>query len=214
MGSYYQFSTFKHFSGAKIVNDIWYTLTTKMYPDNTDPVMHSHGSSPRHFFTCLVAVLTFSIDQLTKLTASSLLMTGQSVPPQGFFRITLTHNTGGAFGMFPDQTTLLIVASILGIGVLSLLYIKQYFTGPLFNLSLGLQIGGAIGNLVNRIFQGKVVDFIDIGIWPVFNIADSAMVVGITILMFLVFRKQDSNVINDKGTAPSNSNEFHDDRML
>ena len=185
-----------------------------MYSDDTDPVTPNGGSISRHFFTCLVAVLTFAIDQFTKLTISSLLMTGQSVPPQGFFRITLTHNTGGAFGMFPDQTMLLIVASVLGISVLAWLYINQYFQGRLFNLSLGLQIGGAIGNLVNRIFQGKVVDFIDIGIWPVFNIADSAMVVGITILVFLVFRKTDSYVINDKETALYDSNEFHDDRTI
>ena len=165
-------------------------FTTKMASNNTDPITDNPSLWSKHTVTFLIGLFTFSIDQLTKLIASSVLITGQSIPPRGFFRITLTHNSGGAFGMFPDQTTFLILASVVGIGVLVWLYIKQYFQGPLFNLSLGLQIGGALGNLLNRVLQGKVVDFIDIGIWPVFNVADSAMVVGITILIFLALRRQ------------------------
>ena len=163
---------------------------SKMSSDDTDPIASNPSWWSKHIVTCLIALFTFSIDQLTKLAISSVLITGQSIPPHGFFRITLTHNSGGAFGMFPDQTTFLILSSVVGISVLVWLYIKQYFQGPLFNLSLGLQIGGALGNLINRVLQGKVVDFIDIGIWPVFNVADSAMVVGITILIFLALRRQ------------------------
>ena len=98
------------------------------------------------------------------------------------FRITHVTNTGSAFGFFPSQTALLILASLVGIAILIIFYRHQPLPGLLLRTSLGLQLGGAAGNLADRLTLGGVTDFIDIGRWPVFNLADSAIVIGIGIL--------------------------------
>ena len=131
---------------------------------------------------------TFLIDQLTKGWVRDNLGLGESVPEEGLFRITRTYNTGSAFGLFPNQTTLLMLASILGIGVLLLILRKERIPGLWLRTSLGLQLGGAAGNLVDRITLGRVTDFIDIGIWPVFNLADSSIMVGLAILAWFLLR--------------------------
>ena len=131
---------------------------------------------------------TFLIDQLTKGWVRSNMLLGESIPEEGLFRITRTFNTGSAFGLFPNQTTLLMLASILGIGVLVLILRKERIPGVWLRTSLGLQLGGAAGNLVDRITLGRVTDFIDIGIWPVFNLADSSIMVGLAILAWFLLR--------------------------
>ena len=103
----------------------------------------------------------------------------------GFFRITHTQNTGSAFGLFPDQNTALILVAFLGITILALLYRNLRPTTNLLRLSLGLQMGGAAGNLLDRLLQGHVTDFVDIGPWPVFNVADSSIVIGLLLLFWL-----------------------------
>ena len=128
----------------------------------------------------------FLADQVTKMLVESTLRPGQSIPEEGTFRITYTVNTGSAFGLFPNQTLFLILASFVGIGVLILLFRHQPFSGALPRLSLGLQLGGALGNLVDRIREGEVLDFIQLGFWPVFNLADASIVVGIIILAWLL----------------------------
>ena len=85
----------------------------------------------------------------------------------------------------PIRPCFLIIASLVGIGVLLLVYKKQPFSGFPLRLSLGMQLGGAAGNLFDRLRMGEVTDFIDIGPWPVFNIADSSIVIGIFILGYL-----------------------------
>ncbi len=133
----------------------------------------------------LPLALVFGIDQVTKALVRANLFLGESTPRDGLFRITHTSNTGSAFGLFPDQTMFLIIASLVAIGVLLLVYKKQPFSGFPLRLSLGMQLGGAAGNLFDRVRVGHVTDFIDIGPWPVFNIADSGIVIGIIILGYL-----------------------------
>tara|TARA_B100000029_G_scaffold367273_1_gene360726 strand:- start:1394 stop:1819 length:426 start_codon:yes stop_codon:yes gene_type:complete len=111
---------------------------------------------------------------------------GESIPSTGLFRITYVKNTGSAFGMLQDQTTWLILASIIAIVVLLFLYRGLNTNGTLIRIMISLQIGGAIGNLADRIRIGYVVDFIDIGLWPVFNIADSTITIGITGMIILI----------------------------
>ncbi|MBI4312010.1 MAG: signal peptidase II [Chloroflexi bacterium] len=133
-------------------------------------------------------VLTFLVDQASKTWVRGNLFVGESVPPTGVFRITHTFNTGSAFGLFPNQTFLLMLASIAGIGIL-LLYFKNQSIPPFWlRTSLGLQLGGAAGNLVDRITLGHVTDFVDVGSWPVFNMADSSIMVGIGILAWFIWR--------------------------
>lgn len=132
-----------------------------------------------------LAALIFLADQFTKYLARAFLHYGESFPRYGFFRFTHTQNTGSAFGLFPDQNTALILVAFLGITILALLYRNLRPTTNLLRLSLGLQMGGAAGNLLDRLLQGHVTDFVDIGAWPVFNVADSSIVTGLVLLFWL-----------------------------
>ena len=131
-------------------------------------------------------VFVFSLDQITKAVVRHSLLVGESFPSEGVFRITRTFNTGSAFGFFADQTLFLILASIVGIGILLLVYRTHRFASSPLRLSLGMQLGGALGNLVDRVRMGRVTDFLDLSFWPVFNIADASIVLGITILVVLL----------------------------
>ena len=127
----------------------------------------------------IILLATLMADQVTKGLVVLAMHPGQSIPSSGLFRLTYVTNSGSAFGLFPNQTLFLVLASFVGIGVLLIFYRTNPINSTLLRLSLGLQLGGAIGNLVDRVRLGYVVDFIDVGAWPVFNLADSAIVVGL-----------------------------------
>ena len=148
----------------------------------------SEGRSSRILLiTCLVVlVITLVSDQITKSLIVHNMHPWESVPSSGLFRLTYVTNSGSAFGLFQNQTLFLIIGSFLGIGVLLVFYRTNHIKSLLLNLSLGLQLGGATGNLIDRIRLGYVVDFIDVGFWPVFNIADSAIVVGLLGLLWVL----------------------------
>jgi signal peptidase II len=129
-----------------------------------------------------LAALVLALDQLTKFVVRETLAWHQSWPFAGFFRFTHVHNTGSAFGIFQGLNTPLIFVSFVGIVILALIYRSQPNPSNLLRFSLGLQLGGALGNLLDRLRLGFVTDFIDIGPWPVFNIADAAIVTGLIIL--------------------------------
>ena len=132
-----------------------------------------------------LAILVFLTDQFSKFLVRELLAFRDSFPDTGFFRITHTFNTGSAFGLFQDQNTPLILVSAIGITVLVLIYRSQRLPTGLLRLSLGLQIGGAVGNLLDRLRLGHVTDWVDVGPWPVFNVADASIVCGLAILAWL-----------------------------
>ena len=136
----------------------------------------------KDFVLIQLAVLVFVIDRFTKFLVRDQLLFRESFPADGLFRFTHTHNTGSAFGIFQDQNTPLIVVSILGVGILIMIYRSQRVPSSLLRLSLGLQIGGAVGNLLDRLRLGHVTDFMDVGAWPVFNVADAAIITGLVIL--------------------------------
>jgi signal peptidase II len=139
-------------------------------------------------YLAVLIVSVFALDQLTKGWVRDNLIIGASRPRDGFFRITHTYNTGSAFGLFPDQSTLLMIASVVAIGVLVMFYRSNGLPGPWVRLSMGLILGGATGNLADRITLGHVTDFIDVGPWPVFNLADSSIMVGLAFMAwFLLF---------------------------
>lgn len=100
-----------------------------------------------------------------------------------YVRITHVQNTGAAFGLLPERTTLLSVLSVAAVLVILYYYRQLRSDSPLIATTLGLQLGGAFGNLLDRLTQGYVVDFVDIGVGPyrywAFNVADSSIVVGI-----------------------------------
>ena len=134
-----------------------------------------------------VAVAVVVADQITKRLAEGRLRDQRSVPVvDDILRLTYVENRGAAFGLLQDQTMFFVLVGILVIGVIAASYRYLPRSGFLLHLALGLQLGGAIGNLIDRVRQGYVVDFVDFGYranwWPVFNVADSAIVIGVALL--------------------------------
>jgi signal peptidase II len=143
------------------------------------------------FLGCAAVVV--AVDQATKLIASERLGPGASVPVLGdFIRLTLVHNTGAAFGLFPGSRVPFIVVSVLAIAVVLHLFFRETYRSVMNRILLGCILGGAIGNLIDRVRLGWVVDFIDIGFgtarWPVFNVADSAVTIGVILLAWNLAR--------------------------
>ncbi len=136
----------------------------------------------------LTALLVLAADQLSKIWIRSNLARGESLPETGLFRLTHVHNTGAAFGLFQDQSFPLTIVALIGIvALLFFAFFSHRF--PLLDSrlgrpALGLVLGGIAGNLIDRLRLGYITDFIDIGIWPAFNIADSAIVVGVVIFAY------------------------------
>jgi signal peptidase II len=103
---------------------------------------------------------------------------GSSVPiVPGTIFLTHTENSGAAFGLFPNATTLLIVTALIACA-LFLWMGRQGFNRRLFALACGMMLGGAAGNLLDRLRFGAVTDFLDLRVWPVFNLADTALTFG------------------------------------
>ena len=161
------------------------------------------GRTPiyRDWTVLQLAALALALDQLTKFVVRQTLEWRYSWPATGFFRFTHVHNTGSAFGLFQDQNLPLLIVSIIGLLVLTYIYQSQERPTLLLRVSIALMMGGAMGNLVDRIHQGHVTDFIDVGPWPVFNIADSAIVVGLMVMGWvLVMRRENESGVEQNDT--------------
>jgi signal peptidase II len=139
----------------------------------------------------LISVLTVSLtvllDRATKTFFSKILAVGDTIPVvKGVFNFTLVHNTGMAFGLFRDHGFVFIVIPVIAIGLL-IYNIYYYRTNERLSrtyiFAFSLILGGAIGNLIDRISLGHVIDFLDFHIWPVFNIADSMITIGAVIIL-------------------------------
>lgn len=139
-------------------------------------------------FLCLSIVFGVVVaDRLTKIFFTGLLSPGESLPViRNFLHMTLVHNTGIAFGLFKDRGIVFIIIPIIAIILLvyNIFYYKynDESLSRLYIVSFSLILGGAIGNLVDRILYGYVIDFVDLQVWPVFNIADSAITIGAVII--------------------------------
>lgn len=141
----------------------------------------------------LIALLVVAADQLSKVWIRSNLLVGQSLFEAGFFRIIHVNNTGAAFGLFQGQSFLLTIVALVGITVLLVYALVIYRKFPLLDnrlgrSTLGLVLGGAVGNLIDRLRFGYVTDFISVGLWPAFNIADSAITVGVILFAYSFLR--------------------------
>jgi signal peptidase II len=130
------------------------------------------------------------LDQITKFLAISSLQLNTPVPLiKNFLNLTLVHNRGAAFGFFQNQLLMFVLISIL---VIAFIFhnLKNKKNSVIFKLSLSLILGGAIGNLIDRLRFGFVIDFLDLRIWPVFNLADSAITIAALLLSWdLLFKK-------------------------
>lgn len=144
----------------------------------------------------LVAVsgITVILDQITKLLVAAYIGYGQDIAViPGFFNLTHVLNPGGAFGLFAQQGAMVrvmffLVFSLVAVGLILYLYVGIPETHPMLANGLSLIFGGAVGNLIDRVRMGKVIDFLDVYLgdlhWPAFNVADSAICIGVGIFMF------------------------------
>lgn len=144
----------------------------------------------------LIAIAgTLALDQLSKWVALRELGPNGSrdvieiIP--GVLRFIFARNTGSAFGMFQGAEWLKIVA-VLAVILLAIYFVRQASKDWVLSLALGLQVGGALGNIVDRYRRGYVVDWIDVSRWPTFNLADTGITIGVVLLMYaLLFRDPD-----------------------
>ena len=122
----------------------------------------------RVILVALIAALVFVLDRATKaLVVASIPLYGSVEIVGDLVRFTHTRNTGAAFGLLPERTTLLSLLSVVAVFAIVYYYRRLAARSPLIAATLGMQLGGALGNLVDRVGQGYVVDFVDVGIGPV-----------------------------------------------
>jgi signal peptidase II len=151
------------------------------------------------------------LDQWTKSMVVQKLPLYQRVEViQGFFNLTHVRNTGGAFGIFGGQKTgtgslVFVIVSLIAIGAIIFLFIKIKENERTLALSFSLVLSGALGNLIDRLRYGEVIDFLDFHIsdyhWPAFNVADSAICIGIGLLALELLRRDPK--ANNKSQAPN-----------
>jgi len=170
------------------------------------------------------ALVVLILDQLAKWWISSNMQVGGMISIiDGFGRLRYTHNTGAAFGFLRDASGILSIVSPIVIAGIVIVFVRLGSPTRLSTLAAGLIVGGALGNLIDRIRLGYVVDFIevynphlDLGgtiyTFPVFNVGDSAITIGvILILAGLIFAKDETEVsqqkttLDDQPTTPSNT---------
>lgn len=148
----------------------------------------------------MVAVPALLLDILTKWLVRMHIPegTGYSII-RGFFNLRHDRNTGAAFGIFSDQRTLLIIITIAAL-IFIIFYSFRFQNSRWMQTSLGFLLGGAVGNFIDRVYLGSVVDFLQFGIesknlfWPTFNVADVSVCIGAGMLIVYLFRIQHRNV--------------------
>lgn len=146
----------------------------------------------------IIALIILALDLATKYWVESTLQFGQMIPITSFFNIVLTYNPGAAFSFLSDQPgwQRWFLSIVAGSAALVIVYmLNKYRQEKLFCLSLSFILGGALGNLYDRITLGHVVDFLDFYIgenhWPAFNIADSAIFIGAALMIYDSIRNKE-----------------------
>ena len=146
----------------------------------------SKPSSKRNTILFLViAAGALAVDQILKLLVVLLMEPGRSVTViPGVLDITYSTNTGAAFGIMKGSgQVLFLVALVVVVLTVAWFYYTRHQEGVWSFIALGMVIGGALGNLADRLFRGRVTDFLDLGWWPVFNFADVVIVTGVIIFV-------------------------------
>jgi signal peptidase II len=153
----------------------------------------------------LIAGVIVVLDQIIKAIVVHSMQMGSSINILGsVVRLTRTQNSGAAFGLFKDGRVAFIIVSAVASLAIILLRREIAKMRSREQMSFGLILGGAVGNLVDRVRVGAVVDFLDIGVgsarWPAFNVADSAITIGVSILAFYLIFRADSHWSADEET--------------
>jgi len=151
----------------------------------------------RQIAACYITSLFICfLDQFLKFHAEKLLRSGDSRPViENFLHLTLVHNTGAAFGSFGDRPGLFVIISVISVIFITVfLAYRADKLGFLEKSALCFILGGAAGNLIDRVHLGYVIDFIDLRVWPVFNLADSFITIGAVMLIFSMMPKRTAGV--------------------
>jgi signal peptidase II len=159
----------------------------------------------RKYFFIIAAVVLF-LDRVAKWAVASNIPLNNSVIVVPGFRLTHVQNTGAAFGLFAESSAqwkvgALVTFSVVALVIVSALLWKNSHSFSTTTVGLSLILGGAMGNLWDRMVSGHVVDFLDLYVgtyhWPAFNVADSAIVIGAILLVFeIVFTKPANQTVN------------------
>lgn len=150
----------------------------------------------------IFALFIILLDQASKIYIQYNMHIGESIPViEGIFHITYIENPYTAFGLFRYQTIFFLIAASISLILIILIYKKIIFKkDPFMYIPLTLVLGGAVGNLIDRVrIDGRVIDFIDFRIWPVFNFADSAIVCGMLVLLIHVLFPTPKKENEEKG---------------
>jgi len=156
------------------------------------PALSTHGRRPpgasRLPIALAVAAVVVAVDQVTKTWASRRLARG-SIHVIWKLDLVLSYNTGSAFGFARGWAP--VFAAVASVAVVALLAVVRGVSSKVMTVALGLVIGGAMGNLADRLFrghQGAVIDFIALHFWPTFNVADACITVGVILAAVLAWR--------------------------
>jgi len=160
--------------------------------------------SPKLRVGLVAFVFSLAFDQLTKIAVDLNMTYSDRIPViEGFFYLTHVRNPGAAFGLFADGEPMIRLTFFIGVSVVALGIILSFFRqlapgDRLSALALGLILGGAVGNLIDRVLRGEVVDFLHFRLWggyswPDFNLADSFIVVGVAILVLDLLATEGEN---------------------
>ncbi|MFP4321521.1 MAG: signal peptidase II [Anaerolineales bacterium] len=176
------------------------------------------STRPTHWLLLAgVVAVTLILDQITKAAVVANLSLYEDWTPipalAEFFQITYTRNTGAAFGLFPTASNVFLVVAVIASGVIIYYYRQIRGNAWLLRIGMGMMMGGALGNALDRITRGYVVDFLHvfyepIGFnYPVFNLADSGIVIGVFLLILLLGRHievddKEENAATDSEAPP------------
>jgi len=160
-------------------------------------------------FLTLIAGTVITLDQITKYWVRSNIAMGDTWMPWEWLvpyaRIAHWYNTGVAFGMFQGRGTLFTILAFLVAGAIIFYFPSVPSQDWSLRLAMGLQLGGAVGNLIDRLTIGHVTDFISVGNFPVFNIADSSITVGVCVLLLGIWlqeRAEKQRLLEEESSAP------------
>jgi signal peptidase II len=163
------------------------------------------------------AILVYALDAVTKMAVRARMPIGHEIPILPFFSLAHVKNTGIAFGMFQNQNGLFVVLGLILAALLVRFGLGLYRDDRVSGLAVAGLLGGALGNLTDRVLFGRVTDFLDFYWrsyhWPVFNVADSAICVGAGLILLRSFMgraRSDSSV----GSDPSSTEASRPERGL
>ena len=142
-------------------------------------------------FAGVLAALVFLVDQAAKKAIEDNLVPGQYVEVLGPLELTLAHNRGVAFGLAGGAGIGLIAVTLAALGLVVFLFARDPARRGMW-LATGLVAGGALGNLADRVFAGEVTDYIAVGSWPAFNVADIAITCGVVLLALIYVREAET----------------------